>query len=99
VPGGVARLLRSDQVHVVVDVELLPGRRDHVINERFFLVGPVLGHFAQVEAIDDLIGVHERVHVRIQSVSCVSRLDVELYLNEVFRVRSNHEVHVVPVVE
>jgi len=66
-------LLRQWFAHVtnVIDVELLPGWGNHVVDVRTLLKGPVLRHLAQTEAIDDLVRVHECVHIGVETVGRV----------------------------
>ena len=54
----IKRLVTMDRKERTYHVKLLPRRCNHIVYTATFLVGPVLGDFAEVVAADKLISVH-----------------------------------------
>ena len=79
------------------NIELFPRRCDHVVDLSAFLIGPVLSHFPQVKAVDDLVRIHQCVHVGVKSVGCVCSFYVEFDLDKVVRVSTDDKIHIIPV--
>lgn len=90
---------RLNLVDDVVDVEFDPWRREHVVDEVVFSESPVLGLFFELEPYHLVVGVHHRVHVRVETLQSVHGGHVELYLNLVVRIRSDHKVHIIPITQ
>ena len=81
----------------IVDVQFDPGRRQHVVNELVFAVAPVTRKFLQLESDDFLVGVQHGIHIGVQALQRVHGVLVELYLDLVVGIRTNDEVHIIPV--
>lgn len=84
-------------IHRVVDNESNPRWSKHVIDEVCLVEAPVVGDFADLETLEVVVAVDERVHVAVQALQVVDCCRVELHFNEILRVGANDEVDIVPV--
>ena len=71
---------------ITYDNESNPRWSKHVIDEVCLVEAPVVGDFADLETLEVVVAVDERVHVAVQALQVVDCCRVELHFNEILRV-------------
>ena len=60
-----------------------PRWTEHVVDEIIFMVAPVIANFADLEALQVIVIVHQCVHVSMQALQIVNACRVKFNLDEI----------------